>query len=484
MKKRVIVLSMIFKFLERVGVKLLNLIVGIILARYIAPEDFGLVAIIAVLEIIVMTLTESGLTTALVQSNDLQEEDYSTVFFACLFLALIFVSVIFIYAPAISKFYNTDKLVLPLRFYMLLVVVNTYNGIKLAKWMRNMQFRAQMACQILSAFFSGIIGIYMAIMSCGLWTLVVYLFNQALFLTICMFFVDRWIPSFTFNWTRAKRYFSFGVPILAVNLLTNIYKSIQPLIIGKKFALNELAYYDRGKGLIEVVTVNLDNTIQSVMLPVLSKEQENFSCMQSVVKRTISSGIFFLTPILIGLSIFAYPIIKLLLSEKWLFSVQYMQIFAFGALFSPVVSTLMTALIAIGEVKLNFKIELFRKIVQILILIYSIVAYDTIMAIVYGYVIGCFIDVILVVNFTRNIIGYGFYKFINDSWKIYVVSAIMGLSIFLLDQQMILYHESIRIFIGFAFGISIYGVLCYFLRVESFYYFFNIAKGRMQKKYQ
>ena len=157
--------------------------------------------------------------------------------------------------------------------------------------------------------------------------------SQALFLCMLLFVADKWWPGLVFNFERAKELFGFGSRILGVNVLNNLYNSCRSLVIGKQFDVTSLAFYDRGKWIAEVVAGNFDNVIQSVMLPTLAREQDNRERVLAIIRRSVRIGLLALTPVLVGLVVLAKPLIVLLVTDKWLPAVEYMQVLSL-ALFS------------------------------------------------------------------------------------------------------------------------------------------------------
>lgn len=476
MNRMLVISSMVYKFSERFLVKIFGLVIAVVLARYIAPQDFGYLAILMVFEFFAEVFVNSGMPTALVQKRDIVEQDYSTAFYVGLGMAGIFVLCLFFAAPWISHYYGTDDLIWPLRIYSLVLLISAFNGIKFARLQRKMRFRVQLICYTIAVLASGVLGVYLAMRGLGLWALVSYVMSQAVFLMILLFVVDGWYPKLNFDWNRAMILFSFGSRILGVNLLNNLYNNCRSLIIGKQFNVTELAYYDRGKWISEVVSSNYDNAIQSVILPTLAREQDNQERAFAIVRRSVGIGILVLIPVLFGLVVLAKPLIVLLITERWLFAVPYMQVLTLAFLTIPVVSTLMTAVVALGYSSADLRIEVYRKAVQIGILIYSVVAYDSVMAIAQWFVIGNFIDLFLVVCLTKKYVGYSLQHLFVDSWKVLIASVIMGGVVY--QVSLFGWSNLLTVVGGFVVGVVVYGLLCWLLRVEAFMYVIGILRNK------
>ena len=476
MRRSLVISSMLYKFGERFFVRIFGLIVVIVLARYVSNEDFGFLAILLVFENFADVFVNSGLPTALVQGRDIQESDYSIAFYIGCGIGCFFVLALFVFAPWISNFYKTEVLVWPLRIFSLMLLVHAFNGVKMARLQRKMQFRSQLVCRVIAAIVSGILGICLALKGYGLWALVGYIMTQGVGLSLMLMLADSWRPSFVFELSRAKNLFNFGSRILGVNLLNNLYNGCRPLFIGHQFAVSDLAYYDRGKWISEVVSNNYDATIQSVMLPVLAREQDNSERVKKIIRRTVSLGIFVLTPVLVGLIVLAKALIVLLITEKWLPAVEYMQILTLAFLAIPVVSTLITGIVALGYSGADLRIEVYRKVLQIGTLLYSVLAYDSVIAIAWWFVIGSIADMILVVCLTRKYVGYSLQNLFVDSWRVLVASVVVGGVVY--QVSLLGWSNLLTVVSGVAIGAVVYGVICWILRVEAFIYVVRILKEK------
>ena len=234
MNKGKVISSLVFKFVERLAVKGIGLVIGIILARLLAPELFGLVAIISVFINLAQTFVQSGLGTALVQNRTADEKDYSTVFYLSTGIAVLMIAVLFAIAPLVGRYYDNAALIWPLRVYSFSLLFGALNSVQNAKLQREMQFRVMMRCNLIATIISGAIGVAAAFLGAGLWALVIYYFSNQVIVAVCMLVAQRWYPKWMFSVKRAKELFGFGWKMLVSALLCSLYNDIRSLIIGKK----------------------------------------------------------------------------------------------------------------------------------------------------------------------------------------------------------------------------------------------------------
>ena len=460
-----VVSSLIYKFSERLLVKGLGLIISIILARLLSPTEFGQIALIMVFINLSIVLIDSGLNTALVQEKNKTNEDYSTVFYISFAIASIVIVILWLCAPYIGKYYNDDAIVLPLRVYSFSLLVHAGNAVLIAKMQREMRFKQMMWCNLTVSIISGTAGVAMAYAGLGIWALVNYYFFSALLLFILLSLVTRWHPIWIFSITRAKTLFSYGWKMLVSGFLCSIYNDIRALIIGKVYSPADLGYYNRGQQFPDIISHTIDNAIQSVMFPVMAKEQDDMSKIRMTLRRTISMGALIIMPLMFGLAAVAHPFIELLLTAKWLPCVVYMQCICIGCASLPMVSSCLVAIKAIGRSDVYMKLELVRRIAMLIVLMISVFCFNSVLAIAVGYAISSWIDFVIISLVTKRLVGYGLFEQFADIWKVVIISVMMSCLVYAIGSLHLanIFVLSIQI----VAGVVVYGALCYVFRIEG-----------------
>ena len=302
MNKAKVIKSLIYKFIERFSVKSIGLMISIIQARLLAPEVFGQLSLLLVFTDLSLTVVDGGLNSALVQSKEVKERDYSTVFIITLGLTAVMIVLLYFAAPLIAGYYQSPALIMPLRIYSLSMFFSAFNSIQVARMQREMRFREMMYCSLAATLTAGTLGIAMAYKGAGLWALVGYYFSHIAVTCIAMFCTDRWIPRGKFSKDSAKRLYGFGIKMLASSMITTIYNDIRPLIIGKKFSTADLGYYERGQRFSTTVSRNLDTAVQSVMFPVMAQAQDDKKQVRAMLRRAQTMGEFVIFPAMVGMS--------------------------------------------------------------------------------------------------------------------------------------------------------------------------------------
>lgn len=242
-----VISNLIWRFAERCGAQLVTFIVSVVLARILAPEDYGQIALITVFTTIMQVFVDSGLGTALIQKKDADDLDFSSVFYFNFALCLILYAVMFVAAPFIAGFYDDNTLIPIIRVISLTIVISGVKGIQQSYVSRNMLFKKFFYSTLGGTIFSAFIGIALAYAGFGVWAIVAQQLSNTTIDTLILWLTVKWRPKKMFSWRRLKGLLSFGWKMLASALLDTFYNNIRSLVIGKMYSSSGLAYYDQGK---------------------------------------------------------------------------------------------------------------------------------------------------------------------------------------------------------------------------------------------
>lgn len=482
MNEKSIISSFVFKFVERLAVKLLGLVIGIVLARLLEPEIFGLVAIITVFINLAQTFVQSGLGTALVQNRSTDEDDYSTVFYLSMAIAGLMVAILYATAPVIAQYYGNNALIWPLRVYAFSLLFGALNSVQNAKLQREMQFKTMMRCNLVATVISGIIGVTAAFLGAGLWALIVYYFSNTVIVTLCMLITQKWYPKWIFSIRRAKVLFGFGWKMLVSALLCSLYADIRSLIIGKKYSTGDLAYYDKGQQFPLIISNTLDVAVQSVMLPVMSSAQDSVKRINELLIKTLTLSVFVVTPVMCGLAAVAETLIPLLLTDKWSASIPLMCIFCFAYITLPIETTNLSVLKALGRSDIYMKMELFRRILMIVVLLVSVFYFRSVTAIAIGFLFSAWLDAWIIVQTVKRQTGIGWIKQLGYIWKSLLSGAIMAVAVWLLNSLPI--FAVVKLLIQIITGVAIYVALAVVLKNETLFQLIAMLKKKLKRKEQ
>ena len=476
MERGKIVRSLIYKFTERFAVKLIGFVLGILLARLLSPEIAGQVALLEVFVNLSFTLIDEGINSALVQAKNADERDYTTVFVITLGLALFAIAILEAAAPAIAGYYRSPEITLPLRVYAFSLLFSSFNSIQVARLQREMRFREMMLCNLAATVIAGGLGVALAYRGAGLWSLVAYHFGQIVLSCLAALLVLRWLPHGRFSKESAKRLGGFGLKMLGASVVSNLYNSLRPLIIGRRFTTADLGYYDRGQKFASTISLNLDTAIRSVMFPVLARSQDDTEQFRAILRRMKQLGCFVVFPVMFGLAAAAEPVVRLLLTEKWLPAVPFLVLLSIGEAQVPLTSSNLVALKSLGRSDLYAKQEVLRRVLMLLVLAVSVLAFDSVIAIALGFVFSAWLDVWVTSLPLKGLLNYSFFAQVRDSWKSAVSSLLMAAAVWALGRLPLggIAGLALQIIAGGA----LYLLINLVLRNESLVYLLSVVKHK------
>ena len=476
MEKGKIVRSLIYKFTERFAVKLIGFVLGILLARLLSPEIVGQVALLVVFVNLSFTLIDEGINSALVQTKNADERDYTTVFIITLGLAALVIAVLLGAAPLIANYYRSPEITLPLRVYAFSLLFSSFNSIQVAKLQREMRFREMMFCNLAATVIAGFVGVALAYQGAGLWSLVSYHFGQIVLSCLAALLVLRWLPHGRFSRESARRLGGFGLKMLGASVVSNLYNSLRPLIIGRRFTTADLGYYDRGQKFASTISLNLDTAIRSVMFPVLARSQDDAEQFRAILRRTKQLGCFVVFPVMFGLAAAAEPIVRLLLTEKWLPAVPFLILLSIGEAQVPLTSSNLVALKSLGRSDLYAKQEILRRVLMLIVLAVSVLAFDSVVAIAVGFVFSAWLDVWVTSLPLKGLLGYSFLAQVRDTWKSALSSLLMAAAVWALGRLPL--SGIAGLLLQIVAGGALYLVLNIVLKNESLVYLLSAVKHR------
>jgi len=485
--KSSVITSLIWKFLERIGTQGVQFVVAIVLARLLSPADFGLIALVTVFIALANVFVQSGLNTALVQKKDADNLDFSTVFYSCLALASLLYAGLFFGAPLIAKFYNNQTELIPvIRVLGLMLPLGALNAIQEAFVARNMMFKKLFYRSVGAIIPAGCIGVFCALMGCGIWSLVAQQLSNSLLICVIMWFTVKWRPQLAFSIARWKSLFSFGWKLLCSALLDTCFRNLENLIIGKMFTPAALGFYNRGNQFPNIIISNVNASIQSVLLPSLSSVQDDRIRLKSLARRSIKTSGFLILPLMAGLAAIAEPLTLAVLGEKWLPAVPFIQICCFSYAFWPIHTTNLSAINAVGRSDVFLKLEIIKKCYSLVILILMIYAFRSPIGIAMGAAITAPIGSFVNAYPNKKLLNYSFGEQMKDFLPSFVLAVVMGAAVYFMSG--ILTDEFsmqpvLQLFVLMAFGGLIYLGLAKLFRLESLDYLAATLKEYRNKKY-
>lgn len=423
-------MAVIWSFLQRAGTLIIGFVVNIVLARLLCPEDFGIVGFIAVFVGLADVLVDSGLGSALIQTKEVKDADIRTVFTSNLLISLTLFLGIFIAAPYIADYVGVPKLDLYLRVESVMVLIRAFYVVQSALLNRSLKFRDLAGINIAASVLSAIISISIALLGGGVWSLIAK--NVVLHLSLCVFYrIKSKVPyKLGINRDSFKQLFGFGIFVAFTNFLDLLYSNVVSFILGKKYSVEDLGYYNQAHSLKQIPVYSMSMVITQVLFPYMSRMQDEKERFYENARKVINLTSFMVFPLMAFLVIAAKPIIVLLYSAKWAPSAIYFQILCVAGSMDAFIHINRNILKSLGHTKLIFILQCIITVIGVGLLIFSLRFGVTVF--VWSVVIFTFIDWALGTTCAGIKSGYSIFKQIKDMISSVMISVLLGLAVYYL----------------------------------------------------
>ncbi|MDR0830361.1 MAG: lipopolysaccharide biosynthesis protein [Prevotellaceae bacterium] len=448
-----------WSFIDNFANQGVTFLVGIILARLIEPAEFGILGMIAIFTAIAGAFVNSGLSTALVRKNDCTSVDYSTVFYFNIVVSVVAYFILFFASPYIAHFFGEPRLTAITRVCCLSIIIGAFSAIQSTLLTKKINFKAQAKISVTSSIIAGVIAIILAYKGMGVWSLVWRGVIGGVATCIFLWLQSNWRPILVFSKQSFKELFGFGSKLLASGLLDTIYNNIYYPIIGKYFSAATLGFYTRAQSFSNLFSSVLTGNIQRVSFPVLSSIQDNQEQLKGGYRKIVKSTMLVTFSLMLGLAAVAKPLIVVLIGEKWLPCVPYLQLMCFSAMLYPLHAINLNILQVKGRSDIFLKLEIAKKIMAIPLIIIGILL--GVEALLIGTILYSILAYFLNSYFSGKLIYYTVHSQLKDILPLLLVAAFVSL----LAWGITLFHFSnlatlsLQIAVGGILTIGIYEFL-------------------------
>lgn len=466
-----------WSFIDQISNQSLTFIVGIILARILDPQEFGLITMITIFIAISESFINSGFSNALIRKKDCTDTDYSTIFYFNLTVGLFFFSILFVSAPAISSFFNETELTQIIRVLAFILIIDSFTIIQRTILIKQINFKLQTRISVIASTASGTLALIMAFQGFGVWSLVAQqLSRQALF-SFFLWLWNNWRPKLIFSWLSFKSLFSFGSKLLISGLIDTIYKNIYYLIIGKFFSPQELGYYTRAQQFKNLPSQNLNAIINRVSYPVLSSIQDDKDRLKINYQRLIRSTMFITFILMLGMAAVAEPMVITLIGEKWRPSIIYLQMLCFVGMMYPLHALNLNMLQVAGRSDLFLKLEIIKKILAVPTILIGI--YWGIKVMIAGMMINTLIAYYLNSYWSGKFVGYSMKEQVADIIPSFLLALAMSVSVFLLGT-LLPFSPIWKLLLQLSFGAIFIFTASEWLKLKDYLYIKSIVLEQLE----
>ena len=469
--------NFLWRLAERVGAQGVKLLVELVLARILLPEEYGLIAMVTVFITLFNVFVDSGLGNALIQKKDADDLDFSSVFWFNVTWCVVLYGLLYLISPAVAAFYNREELCLVLRVLGLQIVISGVKNVYQAYVSRTMQFRKFFFATLGGTLGAAVIGITMACRGYGVWALVAQQLFNVLTDTVILCLTVKWHPKKMFSMERLKGLLSYGWKLLLSALLDTIYNEARSLIIGKKYTSEDLAFYNKGELFPQVIASNVNTSIDSVLLPTMSREQDERTRVRAMTRRAIITSTYLMAPLMVGIACIGVPLVRLILTEKWIPCVPYLRIFCASMLFFPIHTANLNAIKALGRSDLFLKLEILKKAVGITLIL--ITMHISVAAMALSTLVNSVLCQIINSWPNRKLLDYRYRDQLLDILPNILTAAAMGACVFAVGLAGL--PDWATLLIQIPLGAAVYAGLSALLKNESYSYLLSVLKNFRRK---
>ncbi len=467
-----------WSFFENFSVQAIQFILGLIMARLLSPQEYGIIGMLAIFMAIAQVFVESGFSNALIRNNKRTELDFSTAFFFNVVVGAVAYLILFVASPLIADFFDLPILEDLTKVICLNVFINSLGIVQRAKFTINIDFKRQAKATTSSVLISGILGIYLAYTGLGVWALVIQsVFRNSLNVAL-LWLMSRWVPKLQFSWTSFKEMWNYGYKLLISGLINTGYNELTTLIIGKFFSASSLGNYTRAKQFAQFPSQNLTSVLGRVTFPILSNIQDDDARLERVYRKYLRLMAFIVFPLMIGLAALSEPLILIILTDKWEACIPLLQIICLYMIWYPIHSLNLNLLQVKGRSDLFLKLEIIKKTIGIISLIITVP-----LGLIYLVIAGVFTSIIaLVINthYTGKLLNLGFWTQMKDITPTLLLSLFMGVTV--LGSTYILPDILwLQLFVGIFTGVIVYTGIAYIFKMQEFTELLSLVKSKLKK---
>lgn len=455
----------------------ITFLVGLVLARLLSPEEYGVIGIIMIFIAVFNSIVDSGFSNALIRKNDASDTDYNTVFFFNLLISVVLFFVLYFSANAISTFFEIPILVPVTKVMASIVIINAFAIIQRTILVKNIDFKTQTKVSLLASLVSGAVGIGMALIGYGVWSLVGQQISRQLMNSLLLWVFNRWRPGLTISGKSFRELFGFGWKLLVSGLIDTVWKQIYQVVIGKCYSAETLGYYTRAEQFNMIFSSNLTAVVHRVSYPALSKIQDEKERLKQAYRKVIKTTMLVTFPCMLGLAAVAEPMVRVLIGDQWQPCVPYLQIICFSGMLYPLHALNLNMLQVKGRSDVYLILEIVKKTIAVGPILLGI--FINIYWMLAGSVFTGFISYYLNGHFSGREIDYPCREQIRDIMPSFVISFTMAIAVYALSFIKISPYVVFPLQFILGFGMMI--GMCEILKLSEYQELKNIVVGFIKK---
>lgn len=454
----------------------ITFLVGIVLARLLSPEEYGMIGICLIFTTILNGIVDSGFSNAIIRKKEATNDDYNTMFITNMVVSVVLYALLYFSAPLISSFFQME-LTSIVRVIGLVLIINGLSLTQQTNLTKKIDFKTKTKASIVSAILSGVIGIVMAYTGFGVWALVAQLLSKQIVYTIALWILNRWMPNFHFSVESFKYMWGFGWKLLVSGLLDRLWAQMYQVVVGKFYNAATLGQYTRGREYANIFSANITSIVQRVTYPVLAEVQDEKERMVLAYRKVIKVTMFVTCVCMISLGAVAEPLIYCLIGEKWYQAATFLPLICISMSLYPLHAINLNMLQVQGRSDIFLYLEIVKKIIAIGPLCIGIF-YDIYWMLI-GSIVTGFICFFLNSYYTGKKLGYSSWKQLKDIAPSYGVALVIALAVYFLKYLPLSHWVILPMQI--IVGIIVFFAVCERIKLSEYIEIKNIAISAINK---
>lgn len=473
--KKQIMSGMVWKFAERFIAQGVSFVVSLVLARILMPSDYGIIAIINVFITIADVLLTSGLNTALIQKQDVDELDFSTIFYCNFILGMGLYAILFVAAPFLATAYKMPLLKQAIRVFAIRLPISSFQSIQTAYISRKMDFKRFFFSTIIGTLVSAVVGIVMALKGAGVWALIAQYLTNTIIDTLFLFVTVRWHPRLMFSWKRAKPLIAYGSKVMMTDLIGTIFNNLGDFIVGLRYTTADLAYYTKGKQLPMLLKTNISTALISVLFPGMSQVNDENEKVKLLSRQSVRMLSYIIFPLMAGMMVVARPLTIVLYTSKWIAMVPFVWVVCLEAVISVPGTVALQCVKAVGRSDMMLYSEFVKK--PIFLISIFVALHFGIMAVALTLPVNALIELVINSYMTGKTIRYHIGEILADAFPAFTLSALMGAAVY--GISLLSWHNLVlELFVQVIAGGICYIVLSWISHNPEFGMILRVIKSR------
>lgn len=442
----------------------ITFIVGLVLARILSPAEYGLIGIVSIFTSVLSGIVDSGFSNAIIRKKDATNNDYNTMFITNMVMSFFLYVVLFLSAPLIAKFFNRPELINLVRVMGLMLIIQALSLVQYTILSKRIDFKTKTKASFISALVSGGVGILMAFMGCGVWSIVGQSLSHKILFTVCLWIMNKWWPSLCFDRSSFRYMWCFGWKIMLSGLINNVWRQLYQVVVGKFYSPATLGQYSRGKEYASLFSSNITSIVQRVTFPVLADIQDDLQRMLVAYRKIIRTTMFVTAIVMLAMGAVAEPLIFCLIGPQWHEAATYLPLICISMSFFPLHAINLNMLQVQGRSDIYLTIEIIKRILAIGPICIGI--FVNIYWMLLGSICVGIIDFFLNSYYTGKKIGYSSFKQIKDVIPSYFIGFVIALSVFFFRYLPISYFIILPIQI--VVGVGVFFLICEIFQPEEY----------------